>query len=410
MSLLSHYEVIALLFSLGLMLVVARLVGELFRYFNQPMVVGEILAGIILGPTILGQLAPGFSEMVFPDSGGGAVALEGIVSLSAIMLLFIAGLEVEFNIVWSQGRAALSTSLMGMILPFGLGFAAAWYYPQFFGIEEESSRLVFALFLGTALCITALPVIARILLDINLFKSKVGMLLIASAMINDLLGWLIFSVVLSLMGQGGEKMSLWTTIGLTLLFTFLTLSVGRILIDKAIPWVKRKFSWPGGLLSMALALCFLAGAFTEWIGIHGIFGAFIMGVAFGDSTHLSDSAREIIHQFVNNVFAPLFFVSIGLYVNFADSFNLMQFLVLLGLGYVGKVIGSGIGARIAGFDNKTSIGIGFGMNTHGAMDIILGLIALQAGLIAESVFVAIVVIALFTSMTGGALIKYWLNR
>lgn len=410
MSLLSHSDVISLLLALSFMLAAALLMGELFRRFKQPSVVGEILAGIILGPTILGTFFPEFSQLLFPATGSSAIAREGIVTISAIMLLFIAGLEVEFQIVWAQGRSSLVTSLLGILFPFSLGFLVAWYFPHFFGIADPSQTLVFALFLGTALCITALPVIARILMDLNLFKSKIGMLLVASAIINDLIGWLIFSVVLSMLGESDGKMSLTATIGLTLAFTLLTLSLGRNLIDKALPWVKKKFAWPGGLLALALSLCFLASAFTEWIGIHSIFGAFIIGVAFGDSRHLSERAREIIHQFVSNVFAPLFFVSIGLQVNFAANFDIVVILILLVLGYIGKVIGSGFGAYWTGFKKNDAIAIGFGMNTHGAMDIILGLVALQAGLIADSVFVALVFIALFTSMTGGQLVKYWMNK
>ena len=163
-------------------------------------------------------------------------------------------------------------------------------------------------------------------------------------------------------------------------------------------------------MSLSLALCFLAAAFTEYIGIHAIFGAFIMGVALGDSEHFSERAKEIVHQFINNIFAPLFFVSIGLRVNFILNFDLGLTLIILAIAFVGKIVGSGLGTRLGGFSWKESLAAGFGMNARGAMEIILGIIALENGLINEKVFVSLVIMALVTSMTSGPLMKWSLSR
>ncbi len=136
-----------------------------------------------------------------------------------------------------------------------------------------------------------------------------------------LVGWLIFSVILGLIGKGGGSMPLINTVILTIGYAAFMLTIGRGLLNRILPWVNKKLAWPGGVLSISLALCFLAAAFTEYIGIHAIFGAFIMGVALGDSEHFSERAKEIVHQFINNIFAPLFFVSIGLRVNFIVNFD-----------------------------------------------------------------------------------------
>jgi len=259
------------------------------------------------------------------------------------------------------------------------------------------------------MAITALPVIARILMDLNMFKSRMGMLVISSAMINDLIGWLIFSVVLGMIGKE-QNLSLWSTVLLTLGFTAIMLTVGRGLINRILPWVNRKLAWPGGLLSLALALCFLGAAFTEYIGIHAIFGAFIVGVALGDSEHLSERAKEILHQFINNIFAPLFFVAIGLKVNFIENFDPLLTLVIIAIAFAGKIIGSGWGTRLGGFTWRESLAASFGMNARGAMEIILGLIALETGLINEKVFVSLVIMALVTSMSSGPLMKWILRK
>lgn len=409
MGKLGHDDVFHLLVQLSIMLVMGRLFAEVARKLNQPGVIGEIFAGILLGPTVLGMIKPEWFEALYPVGAVSGVVLSGFVQVAVIMLLFIAGLEVDLHIVWQQGRQALTTSLFGLIIAFTIGFVFPYYFSEFFGIADAQGRLTFALFMGTAMAITALPVIVRILMDLNLFKSKMGLLVVASAMVDDLVGWLIFSVILGLIGRSGGAMPLINTIVLTIGFAAFMLTVGRGLLNRVLPWVNKKFAWPGGVLSLSLALCFLAAAFTEYIGIHAIFGAFIMGVALGDSEHFSERAKEIVHQFINNVFAPLFFVSIGLRVNFFVNFDLGLTLVILAIAFT-KIVGSGLGTKLGGFSWKESLAAGFGMNARGAMEIILGIIALENGLINEKVFVSLVIMALVTSMTSGPLMKWSLSR
>jgi Kef-type K+ transport system membrane component KefB len=408
MDKLSQLEIMRLLVQLGVMLVFGRLLAELARKLKQPTVVGEILAGIILGPTILGMVSPEWFEIIFPRGSSGLV-LDGFVQVAVVMLLFIAGLEVDLHIVLQQGRQAFFTSTLGLLIPFLIGFTFPYFFPDFFGFADGDS-LAFALFMGTSMAITALPVIARILMDLGIFKTRMGMLVISSAMINDLIGWLIFSVVLGMIGKGHQNVTLWQTVMLTLGFTIAMLTLGRGILNRTLPWVNKQLAWPGGLLSLALASCFLAASFTEYIGIHAIFGAFIFGVALGDSEHMSERAKEIIHQFINNIFAPLFFVAIGLRVNFIANFDAMLTLAILIIAFAGKILGSGWGTRLGGFSWKESLAAGFGMNARGAMEIILGLIALENGLINEKVFVSLVIMALITSMTSGPLMKWSLSR
>lgn len=406
---LGHADVVHLLMQLGIMLIMGRIFAEVARKFKQPAVIGEIIAGVLLGPTVLGMIQPEWFAALFPVPSGAGTVLSGMVQVAVVMLLFIAGLEVDLHIVWQQGRQAIATSLFGLVIPFFIGFVFPYLFPEFFGIADIHARLVFALFMGTAMAISALPVIVRILMDLNMFKSRMGLLVVASAMLDDLIGWMIFSVILGMIGKGGSTMSIWNTALLTLLFAVLMLTVGRGLLNRFLPWVNRKLAWPGGVLSVSLALCFFAAAFTEYIGIHAIFGAFIMGVALGDSEHFSERAKEIVHQFINNIFAPLFFVSIGLRVNFFTNFDLLLTVTIIFIAFTGKIVGAGIGTRLGGFSWKESLAAGFGMNARGAMEIILGLIALENGLINEKVFVSLVIMALFTSMTSGPLMRWSLT-
>lgn len=409
MEKLSHSEVVNLLLQLASMLILARVFAEIARKLKQPAVVGEILAGILLGPTILGSLFPGMFEFLFHSNPMSNIALDGYVQIAVVLLLFIAGLEVELNIVLSQGKKALSISFFGLVIPFAFGFIAPFFFAEFFGFAE-GNRLLFSLFMGTAMAISALPVIVRTLMDLDLFKSKMGMMIVSAAMVDDIIGWMIFSIILSFMGKEANTLGIGYTILLTVGFAVFMITIGKSLINKVLPWINKRLAWPGGLISLSLAACFLAAAFTEFIGIHAIFGAFILGVAIGDSKHMTERAKEIIHQFVNNIFAPVFFVSIGLKVNFFTNFDPLLVLVVIIVAYVGKVIGCGFGALQGGMSKWESFAIGFGMNARGAMEIILGLIALEAGLISEKLFVALVVMALVTSMTSGPLMKWAMNK
>lgn len=405
---LSQHEVTMLLIQLGIMLITGRVFAEFARAVRQPGVVGEILAGIVLGPTVFGMFFPELFNTVF-GTGNSALVLDGIVQVAVVMLLFIAGLEVDLNIVIRQGRQALLTSSFGLVIPFVLGAALPFLMPELLSVDEDKDLVPFALFMGTSMAITALPVIARILMDIDLFKTKIGMLIISSAMITDLVGWLVFSVVLGLIATDDVRSPLLYTILLTLGFALFMLTIGRWLINRLLPWINKSLAWPGGVLSLSLALCFLAGALTEFIGIHAIFGAFLFGVALGDSVHMSERAKEIVHQFINNVFAPFFFVAIGLKVNFIANFDLLLTVIIVVVAFAGKIAGSTWGTRLGGFSLRESFAAGFGMNARGAMEIILGIVALESGLINETVFVSLVIMALITSMSSGPMMKWVLK-
>jgi Kef-type K+ transport system membrane component KefB len=405
---LLHNDLIILLSSIGGILILARIFSELCKKFKMPIVMGEILLGIILGPTVFGALSPDLSEAILPKVGAAKIALEGITNLAVVMLLFVAGMGAQLQVMLKQGKAGAYTSFTSMIIPFVLGFCAAWFLPEFFNYSPDR-KLAYALFFGIAMAVSALPVITRILMELNLFKTKVGMIIISAAIFDDLTGWLLFSFVLSIMGQHSDVTNIWFTVGMILGFGFFMLTIGRYIINKTLAWIQQKPVWQGGVLTIALGLCFLGAAFTEYIGLHAILGAFIIGIAFGDSVHLQEKERDIIHQFVTNVFAPLFFVSIGLKVNFIENFNLPLVALVFFLAVGCKVFGGYLGAYLGGLTKREALAVGFGLNARGAMEIILGTLALNVGLINAQMFVALVVMALVTSMISGPLMKKFLD-
>lgn len=412
MTALSQQEIAVFLLGLGILLGAARLLGELALRYHQPAVLGELFAGILLGPTVMGRITPEWSQFLFPAEGGLAVAFNGLTTLAITLFLMVAGMEVDLSTIWRQGKAAVSIGVMGIILPFALGFVAAWYAPGAMGADADANLLLFSLFFATALSISALPVIAKTLMDLNLFRTDLGMIVMAAAIFNDLVGWIIFAVILSMMGSAvaNNGMPISYSIGLTLGFVVIMLTVVRWLINRLLPWIQAHASWPGGVLGWALSCTLLCAAFTEWIGVHAIFGAFLFGVALGDSQHLRERTRATIDQFVSFIFAPLFFASIGLHVNFIEGFDTVLVITVLLVATVGKLVGCGLGAKLGGLSPREALAAGFAMNSRGVMEIILGLLALQVGLIRERLFIALVVMALVTSMMSGTLIQMSLKQ
>lgn len=402
MNHLNAHDLTIMFFALAVLLGAAKLAGELMQKIGQPSILGEISVGIVLGPTVLGHLRPQWYAALFPASGPIPIALETVMTLGVVFFLLAAGLETSLRSIFRQGKSALFVSFFGVIFPFLTGFLAADLFPRFLGGESGANRLVFALFVGTALSISALPVIAKILMDLGLLQTDLGAVVMSSAMFDDLVGWILFGVVLGMIGAGTGSAVLRTTV-LVVLFVVVTLTIGRWLIAKMLRVIQLHTSGRGALLGFIFTLTLAAAGFAEYAGIHAIFGAFIVAIAIGDS--LDDAIARDIRQIVTNVFAPFFFAGIGLRTDFAGNFSLRVTLTLIGVACLGKILGATWGARLGGMNARSSWAVGLAMNARGAMEIILGILALRAGLIGDPMFVALVVMALFTSLISAPLIK-----
>ncbi len=396
---MTPHNITVMLLSVGLLLGVARAAGELVQRFRQPAIFGELLAGVLLGPTILGNISPELSAWLFPTEGPNAIALSAITNLSVVLFLLVAGMEVDLSTVRRQGSISPKVSITGIIIPFSLGALVAWLLPKAMGQHVGADPATFVLFFATAMSISALPVIAKTLMDMDLYRSDLGMVIVSAAVVDDLVGWLIFTIILSMMSAAsGQATHLGWTIALTLVFAGTMLTLGRRLIHKTLPFLQAYTQWPAGVLGFALTLALLGAAFTEFIGIHAVFGAFLVGVAIGDSPRLRERTRLTVEHFVTFIFAPLFFASIGLKVNFLTHFDTALVLTVLGIACVCKLLGGMLGAKWGGMSTRDAWAVGFAMNSRGAMEIILGLLALEAGIIKERLFVALVIMAIVTSM------------
>jgi Kef-type K+ transport system membrane component KefB len=319
----TEHDALVFLLSLAVLLGVARLLGEVARALGLPLVVGEILAGVLLGATGLRRIAPAAHDFLLPH-GAPASMLSGYTTISVVLLLVVAGLEVDLHIVKRRGRSAIMVAVLGMLMPMLGGFVLGYLVPDSVLVHPEQ-RGLFAVFIGVALSISALPVIAKTLLDLGLFKTDIGLIVMSAAMVNDLVGWIAFSILLGPM-RGGEidYLHLAITIGSAVLFAGAALFLGRRLVDRVLASIEQQADLaPGRVLLLLIVVAILGASATQAIGIHAVLGGFIVGVMVGDSPRLRERTRHTIQQFVTNVFAPVFFASVALRVVFVANFDLV---------------------------------------------------------------------------------------
>ena len=403
---ISSIDVVFFMLGIAILLFVAKFFAEIAKRLGIVAVFGEILAGIVLGPTLLGSFFPFITDILFPSEGARKLLLDIIANMSIVLFLLVAGIEADLDSVKRQGKVVFTVAISSLVVPFGVIFFSATLMPEIFGGPGNLQNTVFALFIATALSISALPVIAKILMDLNYYRSDLGAVIIAAAILNDIIGWLLFAFVLGLLGKNESSyIPIYLVIVLTLLFALFMLTSFRKLMHKVLPYIQAHFSWPDALITFALSITFISAAFTQWLGVHALFGAFLAGLAIGDTYHFKEKARTTIEQFVNAFFAPLFFATIGLYINFIDNFNILLFLQIFTIGTLFKIVGSLIGSKLGKLSNKEGLAVGFAMNARGAMEIIIAMVALRYNIINEVIFVALISDAIATSLISGPIIK-----
>src|SRR5580658_396068 len=407
---MTEHNVLVFLLALSALLAAARLLGELARRLGLPLVVGELAAGILLGKTVFGHVAPEVQSWMFPRGASDSM-LGAYTTVAVVLLLVVVGLEVDLDVLWRRGRSALLTGLLGIVLPATSGVLLGLLLPAS-DLVDPARRLTVALLLGVALSISALPVIAKTLLDLGLFKSDVGLMVMAAAMIDDLIGWLALSLLLGPMRGGSIDVgSFGKTVAMAAAFTAAMLLGGRTLMDRALLRIERAGSGaPGRVLSLVILLSLLGAAATHAIGLHAVFGGFVVGLTVGGSKRVKERTRFAIEDFVLNVFAPVFFASIGLRVDFVAAFDFRLCALVLLLATVPKLLGCALGSRLGGLGWRQATAVGFGMNARGAMGIILADLAREAGFLKDQLFVALVLMALVTSLASGPAMKWLLYQ
>lgn len=386
------------------MLIFALVFGGVAKRLHQPPVLGEILGGIILGPTVMGDLLPGIQTQLFPGTGESCQILHGIAYLGLIAFIFTAGLEIDLTCIRLQSRRTLFTSISGIVLPFISGLGMVVLMPGLWG-TSPTGFWIFGLFMGTALSISALPVTARILIDLDLLKKELGGIIVGAATINDIVGWAIFAAILSGL-NAGTNLSLSQNLGLTLGVLILTACLlyvtGKSRSNPKSPIFR-------AVIDISAMVMLIAAVASELVGAHGIIAGFLAGLVLSELDVERDQILKKIYLPIMIVLAPLYFTSIGLRTNFVADFDPTMVAVVFTVACVGKILGSGLGAVAAGMSARRALAIGSGLNARGVMEIVLASAALDYGLIDGRVFVALVVMALATTALS-ALTLPWLMK
>ena len=381
----------------------ARLFGYLFKKIGQPAVIGEIVAGIILGPSIIGLFFPQINEFLFPAAS--LITLNFLSQIGLILFMFIIGMELDLKAIGKQAYGAVIISHASIIIPYTLGMGLAYFIYHDYA-PAGISFLSFALFMGIAMSITAFPVLARILKEKGLTRSNLGILALTCAAADDLTAWCILAAVIALV-KSGSSFSVLYTIGLAILYVFLMFKLVKPLLERLgnIYTSKEKLQTP--IIAVLFIMLIVSSYFTSIIGIHALFGAFIAGVIMPSNF----SFRKIVVDKIEDVsivlLLPLFFVITGLRTQIGllnEGHLWITFGWILLVALAGKFGGSALAAKITGQSWKDSLSIGILMNTRGLMQLIVLNIGYDLGILSPHIFAMMVLMALVTTfMTGPAL-------
>ncbi|MBP1645883.1 MAG: cation/H(+) antiporter [Bacteroidetes bacterium] len=381
-------------------IIVARGIGFFFRKMGQPVVIGEILAGIILGPSLLGTYFPEFSNFLFAkDSLGG---LQILSQVGLVLFMFVIGMELNLKVLKNTAYEATVISHASIIIPFALGIGLAYYlYPSF--APENIPFSSFSLFIGIAMSITAFPVLARIVQEKGLHKTKIGALSLICAAINDITAWCLLAVIIAVVKAGSFASSIYTIV-FAIAYVFLMISVVRPFLKKIVSSSKSDISLNKTLVVIVFLVLLISSFITETIGIHALFGAFMAGTIMPENLRFRKLFIEKIEDVALVLFLPIFFVISGLKteIGLIDNSNLWELTgIIIAVAIAGKFIGSAVAAKFVGQSWKDSLTLGTLMNTRGLMEIVVLNIGYDLGVLNAEIFVMLILMALITTfMTG----------
>ena len=397
-----------LLLDVAVIIAAARIGGAIARKFRQPAVVGEIAAGIALGPSLLGLIPGGIDTWLFPSDV--RPLLGALAQIGLVLFMFIVGLELDMRLIRGRERASASISLSSIAVPFALGAAlAVVLYPKHDVVDGKTIEfLAFALFLGIAMSITAFPVLARILTDRGMMRTPPGVFSLASAAIDDIVAWTLLAFVIAVI-SGGSPLEVARIVGLSLVYAAIMFLVVRPLLAKLITWRDSAGRMTPDLLAVILIGLFLSAAVTDIIGIHQIFGAFLFGAMMPKvgAEQLHREILERLEQVSVLLLLPMFFVVTGFSVDLAGIGlgGLWQLGLVLIVAVAGKFIGAYFGARVSAIPKRQSAAIAVLMNTRGLTELVILNAGLTLGVLTTELFSMMVVMALVTTVLTEPLLR-----
>jgi len=402
-----------LLLEIALLLLVGRGLGELMQRIGQPGVAGQLLAGLILGPSLFGWLLPHLHAAVFPPTAVQKNLLSGIANVGIMMLLLLTGMEIDLRLARKVGAPALTIALAGVALPFACGFLLGQFLPDSV-LPWPHNRTITALFLGTALSISSIKIVATVIREMNFARRDLGQIIVASAIIEDTIGWIVIAVTLGIAGAGGVAPgTLAKTVIGTLLFLVLSYTLGRRLVFWLIRWVNDNFLSDYAVVTAILIVMCLMALATQAIGVNTVLGAFVAGVLVGESPilsrHIEDQLRGLITAFMMPIFFGLSGLSADLTVLRDPKLALLT-LAFIAAASVGKFSGAFAGGLIGRLSGREATALGCAMNARGSTEVIVASIGLGMGALTKELYSMIVVMALLTTLSMPPSLRWALGR
>jgi Kef-type K+ transport system membrane component KefB len=394
---------VKVLLALTVIMITARVMGALFARVNQPAVIGEVVGGILLGPSLLGRLSPELAAFLLPPDA--APFLSVIAQLGVLLYMFLVGLELDLGVLTTRVSTTIVISAASVAVPFALGSALAILLIGALA-PPGVSFASFLLFVGVSMSITAFPVLARILGDRGLQRTEMGTLALTCAAINDAVAWCLLAFVVGVM-QDTPTAAVWT-VGLTFVYIALMLTLGRAIVTAAVGRLESSTRIGERSLALVLVAVLLSAVATEFIGIHAIFGAFLLGAVIPHHSQVAVQVTDRLADLVRVMFLPAFFAYTGLrteigLVQTAEDWLLCA--VIIAVATAGKFGGTTLAARAMGLQWRNSAALGILMNTRGLVELIVLNIGLDLGVITPRLFTMLVIMALVTTMMTSPILE-----
>src|SRR6516165_3780414 len=395
------------------LLLVGRLLGEAMQRIGQSAVMGQLRAGVLLGPSIFGAIWPEAQQALFPAGREQRAMLEAVSGLGILMLLLLTGMETDLKLVRKARRPAITVSTAGVVVPLALGVTLGFFLPDSL-LPHPEQRLITALFLGTALSVASVKIVATVVREMNFIRRKVGMTLLASAIIDDTVGWTIIAITssLALHGKFNATILLQSVLG-TGLFLLLSFTLGRRLVFGLIRWTNDTFVSEVPVVTAILVVMGVMALITHLIGIHTVLGAFVAGILVGESPILTRHIDEQLRGLVVALFMPVFFSLAGLNADLSvlrDPHLLLLTLGLIAIASVGKFSGAFLGGALGRLSGRESLALACGMNARGSTEVIVATIGLSLGVISHDLFTMIVTMAVVTTLAMPPMLRWALSR
>ena len=408
-----HSDILVFLIQVFVLLLFARVFGEIFQRLGQPTVVGEILAGIILGPSLLGGISL-FSDWIISQQSTSTNLIEAISLIGAMLLLLITGLETDLALIKHNARNAFGTAIGGLILPLILGFTFSLFIPDSL-LVNPTQRIVFSLFIATAISVSAIPVIAKVLIDLKLIRRDIGQITIAAGMIDDTAAWILLSIVLGLFEVGVvTAQNVFISVGKVLAFLSVSFIAGKWIASKAVSFAQNTIQSKYKFLTILILFSIGLGAIAQSLKLEAVLGAFVAGIIFSRIPSIPEESIDRLESITFGIFAPIFFAAAGLKVSLEPLLNpelLFIGIGLIAIATISKVAGAYIGARVFGkSDHWTALSFGAGLNARGAIQIIIATIGLSFGVISQEIFSIIIIMAVVTSIMAPFMLRWTLKH